>query len=483
VPYAAPPVGKLRWKPPAPVAPWRPAVRDATKPPSPCLQFAGYGIPSQTPLGREDCLYLNVYRPAGGRTGQRLPVLVVIPGGAFTTGSTDLFDPSAFAATTDTVVVTINYRLNVFGFLALPSLTAEAPDHSSGNDGLLDQQAALRWVQRNIGAFGGDPGNVTIDGQSSGAISVCAQLASPTAKGLFARAIIESGSCLANTLPEAEAAGTKFADALGCTNAATAAACLRAKPATALLAKSAAGTVPTPAPYPTGPNVSGRVLPVLPRQAIAAGSWNKVPVMIGSNHDEWRPLAPYLVGFPSKPQTFRGVITKEFGPAAPRVLAAYPLGQYTDPAYAMGAVLTDMGAEYGIGSCETGQLAGLFAASAPTYAYEFADSNAPPLTTFVTPPGFDPGAEHGSELAYLFHYALVKQPLTVAQQRLSAQMMRYWATFARTGAPNAANLVPWPRDTHAGDQVLELRPTGNTVSAAFAVDHHCSLWNALTAAP
>jgi para-nitrobenzyl esterase len=478
VPYAAPPVGHLRWRPPAPAASWRPRVRDATTPPTPCPQtFVPGGMSSPTTRTAEDCLYLNIYRPAALQT-MRLPVLVFIPGGAFINGTSNLYDGSALAARSGMVVVTISYRLNVFGFLALPALTKKAPDHSSGNYGLLDQQAALRWVQRNIAAFGGDPRDVTIDGQSAGAISVCAQLASPTARGLFARAIIESGNCLANTLAQAERAGEKFAAALGCTSAATAAACLRSQPTAALLAKSTANALPADAPLPGGPNVSGSVLPVLPRQAIAAGSWNRVPVLIGSTRDEWRPLIPYLLGFPGTPQAFRALVSRSFGPLAGRVLAAYPLSQYRAPAYALGAIYTDMGAEFSIGSCETRQLAGLFSASAPTYSYELADGHAPAGYWFA-PPGYQLGAAHGAELAYLLNYGPRTQALTAAQEQFADLMLGYWATFARSGDPNAGTGIHWPRYTRSADQVLALQPAGTTVTTSFAADHHCTLWDSL----
>jgi para-nitrobenzyl esterase len=479
VPYAAPPVGALRWRPPAPVTSWRPRVRNATTLPTPCPQlFVLGGLASPTTRTSEDCLYLNLYRPAAAQTTARMPVLVFIHGGAFINGTSNQYDGSALART-GMVVVTIAYRLNVFGYLALPALTREAPDRSSGNYGLLDQQAALRWVQQNIASFGGDPHNVTIDGQSAGAISVCAQLASPTARGLFARAIIESGNCFANTLAQAERAGARFADALGCTNAATAAACLRAKPAATLVARSAANVLPAGALLPSGPNVSGRVLPVLPRQAIATGSWNRVPVLIGSTHDEWRPVIPYVLGFPGTPQAFRALVSRTFGPIAPRVLAAYPLSRYRAPAYALGAIYTDTGAVFHIGSCETHQLAGLFSASAATYAYEVADRQAP-AGYWLASPGYQLGAAHGTELALLFNYRPHIQTLTTAQQDFATQLVGYWAAFASSGNPNAGSNAYWAPYTRSADQVMLLQPTGSKASTTFAVDHQCTLWDSLT---
>jgi para-nitrobenzyl esterase len=479
VPYAAPPIGHLRWRPPAPAASWRPRVRDASRPPTACPQtFVPGGMSSPATRTAEDCLYLNIYRPVTPQTTTPVPVLVFIPGGEFINGTSSLYDGSALATRSGMVVVTINYRLNVFGFLALPALTKEAPDHSSGNYGLLDQQAALRWVQRNIAAFGGDPRNVTIDGQSAGAISVCAQLTSPTARGLFARAIIESGNCLANTLAQAERAGEKFAAALGCKNAGSAAACLRSKPAAMLLAKSAANVLPADAPLPGGPNVSGGVLPVLPRQAIAAGAWNRVPVMIGSTHDEWRPLIPYVLGFPGTPQAFRALVSRSFGPLAGPVLAAYPLSRYRAPAYALGAMYTDIGAEFRIGSCETHQLASLFSASVPTYSYEFTDRHAPAGYWFA-PPGYQLGAAHGADLDYLFAYRPLTETLTATQEQFAGQLQGYWATFARSGDPNAGGRVSWPRYSRSADQVLALRPAGIAVTTNFTADHHCTLWDSL----
>ena len=185
IPYAAPPVGDLRWKAPADAPSWS-GVRDAVRAGRQCVQSSG---------GDEDCLYLNVYRPFGTTRDQKLPVLIFIHGGGNQQGSGDLYDPSNLVAQTGTIVVTINYRLNVFGFLALPSLDAEAGEPSSGNFGLMDQQAAMRWVQINVHAFGGDPLNVTIGGESAGGIDICAHLVSPPADGLFHGAILESMYC------------------------------------------------------------------------------------------------------------------------------------------------------------------------------------------------------------------------------------------------------------------------------------------------
>src|SRR5215471_7966207 len=250
VPYAAPPVGDLRWRPPQPHARWA-GVRDATSFGAHCAQGpSAFGVASAS----EDCLFLNVFAPArrGDDVEHGAPVMLWIHGGALVVGESDDYDPAMLVAR-GVVVVTINYRLGALGFLAHPALAAESARGSSGNFGLLDQQAALRWVRRNIREFGGDGDNVTIFGESAGGLSVHAQLASPLSHGLFARAIDESGAYMPSqpSLATAEAAGSAFAANAGC--ASQTAACLRGLPVATILAKQTGGT--------TGPNVDGAILP------------------------------------------------------------------------------------------------------------------------------------------------------------------------------------------------------------------------------
>src|SRR4051794_38434409 len=257
MPYAAPPVGALRWRPPARAASWK-GVRAAVRTGPRCPQVAGYNGPR---VETENCLYVNVYRPAR-RAARRLPVLFWIHGGGLVNGSGDQHDGTLMADAGRLVVVSFNYRLGVLGFLGLAGLSAEAADHVSGNYGLLDQQAALGWTRRNIAAFGGDPGNVTIAGESAGGWSVCAQLASPLARGRFAAAIMQSGSCASRSLADTERSGATFASRAGCPDPATAVACLRAKPIGALLdaAPSGEGEMVTAA---------RRALPRAPAHALA----------------------------------------------------------------------------------------------------------------------------------------------------------------------------------------------------------------------
>src|SRR5215467_10036155 len=267
IPYAAPPVGALRWQAPQPAASWS-GVRDAT-------QFAPHCPQAATPFGRastsEDCLYLNVFTPIHKQAGSRFPVVVWIHGGALVTGESDDYDPTALAAGGVTVV-TINYRLGALGFLAHPALADS--NGQSGDYGLMDQQAALRWVQRNVASFGGDPHNVTIFGESAGGLSTLSQVASPQARGLFERAIVESGSynLTQASLASAETAGEAFAVRAGC--ASQTAACLRSLPVSTILANQNAGGYT--------PNLNSEVLPVTLKTAFTAGTFNRVPIMNGT---------------------------------------------------------------------------------------------------------------------------------------------------------------------------------------------------------
>ncbi len=311
IPYAAPPVGTGRWQPPAPAAAWT-GTRSATSPGSRCLQFGGDTGPGMS----EDCLYLNVYTPAH-RKNRPLPVLFWIHGGGFSSGSGDTQDGSLIARTDDVVVVTINYRLGVFGFLGLPGLSKQG----AGNYGLLDQQAALRWTQRNIGASGGDASRVTIAGLSAGGHSVCALLASPPARGLFSGAIIQSGGCPSHTVKQAVARGKKYAAAAGCSASPVGLACLRAKPASELQAA---------AQNFTGGALSGSLpvsgvpeLPVAPLKAVRTGRTANVPLLIGHTRDEVRSRATPFAD--ATKEQYERAVRIEFADEADAVLAHYPL--------------------------------------------------------------------------------------------------------------------------------------------------------------
>ncbi|MEH0467632.1 carboxylesterase family protein [Streptomyces sp. B21-097] len=461
IPYAAPPVGRLRWAAPRPAVPWS-GVLDGTRPASACPQPAG-----EVPGGStdEDCLRLNVTTPDGTPSTRLRPVVVWLHGGGFTTGAGGSYDARRMATRGDVVVVTVDYRLGALGFLAHGGLP------SSGVFGLADQQAALRWVRSEIGAFGGDARNVTLAGESAGGYSVCAQLASPAAAGLFDRAIIESGPCTgrpdrpfapsAAPLSTARAAGADLAAKVGCGSARDVMACLRRVDVPRLLAAQATDQQPA---YPTP------LLPGDPAEAIAAGRFHRVPVLIGSNHDEGNGWAAGIVqaGNPVDPDTWPQVVAAFF-PApgqAEAIVREYPVHR-ADGGPVFGAVIGD--ADF---ACPTADTAGLLAARTPVWRYEFADEHAPPLTS-GTPP-FPLGAPHASELPYLFDLGGRPRDLSAAQHRLADAMIDYWTRFARTGDPDGPSTPHWPRRT-----VLSLAPDHIVPTLTTPRRHHCAFWNTL----
>jgi para-nitrobenzyl esterase len=457
IPYAAPPVGSLRWKPPSPPARWS-GVRDATTPGHPCMQQ-----PSSTPWGNlagpgtpsEDCLYLNVHTPAQPSPRQR-PVMVWIHGGGFTVGSGSFYDGGTLAAKGDVVAVHLNYRLGAFGYLAHPGLAEESPRGLSGNYGLLDQQAALRWVRDNIAAFGGDPGNVTVFGESAGGGSVCQHLVSPAATGLFDRAIAQSGCGFPlPTQASQQTNGKAWGDSLGCADVA----CLRGKPAAELLTASARPTARWV------PNVDGAILPSQVTDALKSGRFHRVPVLQGTTADEGRLTVATtydLAGRQLTPEGYPVAVRALHGDRAETILARYPLSGHGSPAEALGAVLTD--SQF---ACLQSRTAGLMAEHTRSYQYEFADRHA--MDYLNLPVGFPLGAPHGSEIRYVFG-GVTKTP---AQTALSEKMLGYWTNFARTGVPYAADAPRWPQYP----KVQTLAPEAITPVDTFPQAHHCDLWN------
>jgi para-nitrobenzyl esterase len=398
--------------------------------------------------------------------------MVWIHGGAFTGGAGSIYDGSVIAPNGNVIVVTINYRLSAFGFLALPGLGS-----TSGDYGLMDQQAALRWVQRNARAFGGDPRNVTEFGESAGAASVCDNMATPTAAGLFTRAIAESGCLLAApSRPTADAQGAALAAKLGCTGTATQLACLRAKPAADLLqAESGMSWAPI---------AGSPVLPLQAAAAFAAGRYAHVPLIQGTNHDEGRFFAAVIFdgfGHPLTAAQYPGLIQGEFGASAPAILAQYPLSAYASPDLAFSAVFTDA-----LFSCPALQADRLTMRSG-VYAYEFSDPN-PPDDLIGLTLTFPLGAAHSTELQYVFQripYLDTLPPFTSAQLALSNQMIAYWTRFAATGNPRTSGAPFWPRFTAGHPSVQELLPNGTYAesSAQFSAAHKCGFWSTVNATP
>jgi para-nitrobenzyl esterase len=449
IPYAAPPVGELRWRSPQPVTPWT-TPRDATKPGPVCAQSNGAGSESAT----EDCLYLNVTTPS--RHGRK-PVMVYLHGGGNSYLSGAGFGTNRMAVQGDVVIVTINFRLGFFGFFGHPDL----PD--SGAYGIEDQQAALRWVRRNAAAFGGDPRNVTVFGESGGAFDVCAHVTSPLSRGLFQKAIAQSGGCSTSwgaggvihgkpagspwiTKPAAEADAVAVGAQLGCADIA----CLRALPPTAFTAIDRGET-----PVVTG----NRVLPVHPVDALRSGRFNRVPVIWGNTRDEGRLTSATV----PEPFDYEGFLHQAYGAEkAAKIVAEYPAGQSARLAY--GAVLTD-----GVWACN--QLADdrLLSRHTPTYGYEFADRTAPTgWFKDLFSEDFPGGAAHSFDLAYLFDIPMFE--LDPAQARLAATMIRDWTTFARTGTPG------WAPYRSGG--VREYAP-GTSGQINALTRHNCAFWNSI----
>lgn len=465
IPYAAPPVGNLRWKAPQPVAPWS-AVRDAInfgnrcmQPSSPLVQGGHYGV-------SENCLFLNVWSSAKS-TSAHLPVLVWIHGGGFSYGSSNspLYDGDSFARR-GLVYVSLNYRLGAFGFLAYPGLTKESPQKSSGNYGVLDQIAALQWVKRNIATFGGDPNNVTIFGESSGSISVSVLTASPLAKGLFKRGIGDSGASLGTTtdtapvkpLAEAEKRGAAFAAVLHANSVAE----LRSNPAEAI---AAAGENGPGSLFKLGryaPVIDGYLLRESPKRTFARGKQNNVALITGWSPHEGAffmlvdPTGQPVTG--CKPAwndaTRRDAFVKQanasFGPNAEAFLRLYP--HDTDVAASDSAeqVVGDLAIVW-----PTWKWADLQAQSGKTtvYLYLFGKSQPPENPIKV--------ATHTSELPYVFNNLQVRKFTWDAMDRKLADMMSaYYADFAKTGDPNRPGLPTWPVYRSSNPQLMSFTENG-----------------------
>ncbi|WP_053685288.1 carboxylesterase/lipase family protein [Streptomyces sp. XY593] len=470
VPYAAPPVGTGRLRAPRPPARWH-GVREAIRPAPACLQFSPFGLADPQAVS-EDCLYLDVYRPRTARPGARLPVILWMHGGAYSQGTGTQFGGRTMAELTGSVVVSINYRLGQLGYLALPELSREN-GLRSGSFGLMDQVEALRWTRENIAAFGGDPGSVTVSGQSAGSGSVCALLAAPSAAGLFHRAVLQSGPCTLLGTPDlaaAEAHARSFAAKAGCSVPAEAAVCLRGASGAALI--EAARTLPTP-----GPASGDGLLPAAPARAIGSGAWNKVPVLIGSTRSEARFFValtqPRLTAEEYAAQVLAG-----YGTAGPEVLARYPVAEHGSPYLALSALMTDS-----TFACHTAWTAQLFASQVPTFVYEFDDPRSPTLAG-ARVPGLDESNAHSAELAYLHDFTMGERPLTPVQVSLGNRMKRYWGAFARFGAPVVPGQAVWPptgtgtgtgTDTGTGT-VLTLHPSATRTTTSFGADHQCAFW-------
>ena len=455
IPFAAPPVGDLRWRPPVHAAPWT-GTRKADAFAPACMQV-GVSMPGETtPAVSEDCLYLNIWTTAEAKAApEHLPVIVWIYGGGYINGSASM--PLYWGdrlAQKGVVVVTISYRLGPLGFLALPELTRESPHHSSGNYGLMDQIAALEWIQRNIAAFGGDPKCVTIAGQSSGSISVSILMVSPLAKGLFRRAIGESGGLFEPLqlapkylLANAEHDGEKYAVSLGAASLQQ----LRQSPASQLTGNAGGIVHPVIDPY---------VLPLSPYEAFTSGQQNDVALLIGSNADEARALVDVSRDTAA---TFDSDLEHSVGQLPPALVAAYPHATDEEARQAQLGLERDL--RFGWDMWAWARLqAGT--GKSPVFYYSFRQQ--PPFPASSVYAGW--GASHFAELWYVFnHLDQSHWNWTAADRKLADEMSTYWVNFARSGDPNGPGLPPWPAFTNAESKVQYL---GDPITVGSVANIH-----------
>lgn len=502
IPYAAPPVGALRWMPPQPVKHWN-EVRKATQFAGTCAQVTELGIFAGPATTNEDCLYLNVFTTnVDGRhqgQGKGNAVLVWIHGGGNVDGESNDYDASKLATGgpqgVPTVVVTLNYRLGLFGFMAHPALDAEG--HLADNYGILDQQAVLQWVKRNIAAFGGDPSRVALGGQSAGAQDTGVNQISPLAAGLFNRAIYESSPLSGIATRQVGLAnGQAFAQAAGCgTDASPAAAsCLRALSAAQILQLE--GTANTTGRFVTGPMLDGTIMPITPITAWTTGKFNKMPVMGGNVQDEGN-FSIGITEYFSQPQApitaaqYTTNVTNAYagaeysgGPVYPAGTADQVLQQYPpdfmnlSPQGVFDLVSTHPGA------CRNVIVDQLWSKWIPVYAYEFNDQQAPYY--FPVMPGFTPLAAHTIDIQFLFqgwHGSVlgVNHPATLSaeEETLSDQLVAAWTNFAATGNPNGSGNSPWPLFTTSNNvpAILSEKPgLGTFTLDEWSANHNCGFW-------
>ena len=472
--YAQPPTGDRRWAPPQPL-PASSADADATEAGSQCPQNAT--VPGAAPSTDEDCLFLNVTTPWQS-SSEPLPVMVFWHGGGYTSGAGSQYDAQRMASEGNVIVVTANYRLGMLGYLGLPGLDG------SGDFGFADQIQSLKWVNENAEAFGGDPNNVTVFGQSAGGLSTCALLTSPAALGLVDKAAIMSGSCAEHwpngglypgvpeqsgyaSLADNEALGTDVTGQLGCAGP-DAIDCLRRLPVESLVANG--DSFSNELAYGT------ELLPTDPAQAVRDGSALQIPVIAGGTRNEHRSfVAGALLADPASitEQTYPALLAGAFGPDAQRVAEVYPLQSFPSAALAWSAVITDSA-----WSCTTTRNARTLAAGAPVYTYEFADTGTPDVNG-VASSGVPQDAAHATDMPYLFDLGgqdLLKSP---EQHELAHTMIGYLTSFAHNGTPTADGGPDWPRTTESDSPVLRFQSAGSEVVDADA-DHHCDFWNQLT---
>ncbi len=479
IPFAQPPIGPLRFAPPVSVAPWQ-GIWDATYPRSPCPQVTRFGQTDASEV--EDCLYLNIAVPHQVRRSRPSsalkPVIVWLHGGAFVGGSGDIYPLDAFSREGDVILVSINYRLGALGFMTHPAFDAQ----HNGSVGLEHQREALRCVKNNIAAFGGDPRNITVAGESAGAASVCLQLTAPKeAQGLFQKAIVQSIGC-ALKVPSVEVAnevGLKVAALLHCDDSAQALECLRHASVRALLDASVEVSASMAGAF--RPSVGAISVPQQPVTALEKGEFIQVPMINGGNQDELRLYVGYEVagGASITAESYIGRLASTYGDFAERIAVRYPVSHYSSAAAAVGRVQSDFTPGNSLNNCIFLESAHWLSQKTHVYEYEFTDAEAPPV---MDNPGFEMGAVHSAELPYFYPHVSYNQrrdgpDVVASSQALSHQMIAYWSQFAYTGNPNRRGLPTWPVFKTSHD-VLRLDPRHvGPFDAASA--HQCAFWQGL----
>ncbi len=478
--YALSPAGAMRWRPPQPV----PAGKKEIS----AVQFGNNCPQSASPFGSaslsEDCLFLNIYTPGNSNKSEKLkalPVMVWIHGGGLRSGAGSSYNPVDLVRRGNVIVVTINYRLGVLGFLAHAAFNDE--NHDVANYGLMDQQLALKWIKDNIAAFGGNPKNVTIFGESGGATTVYANMASPRANGLFQKAIIQSGFLSDISLKTAEELGASFAKRVNCSKGSSKEItdCLRKLPVSAILPNQNL-------PIHGAVIIDGKILPQPLMSAFKEGKFNRVPIINGTNRDEGNLLTAVLFDLSGKKinaddyqaalktvATWEAEVIPGFAykqSDAENIAKEYPPNDYHHPGLAVSAVITDSAL-----ACPSYEANLLFAHWTPTWVYEFSDKDAPEIA--APPISFPYDASHFSEMPFLFDMSKLTRPgstpLTEAQRELSKQMIQYWTSFAHNGNPNNSTNLNWPQFKGASS-ILKLDQPKSKIENDFWTVHKCDFW-------
>lgn len=460
-----------RFESPFPAAPWS-GVLEASHHGPQCPQTA----PSLQGSG-EDCLNIDIYAPANA-ADRNLPVMVWLYGGAFILGANNQYDsPSSLVSRGDVIVAVPNYRTGPFGFLALPELADEASG-GTGNYAIEDQQEALRWVQRNIANFGGDPRNVTIFGESAGGASVCTQIASPKAAGLFSKAIVQSGTCARSMLqpPTKEVAyqrSERYADGVGCGNPDTRLSCLRSLPGDKLLDSPTLGISGMVGNITWTPVVDGVTLVDTPEIAMRSGAGKNIRMLVGSNTNEGSTFVAaldYGSGRVPTESSYHAFLETLFGNRAGTILEQYPASKYPSPGDTEGAVMTD--SQFACPSLWTVEAAS-HGGTGGVWQYQFAEAPIPANSVIA-------GAFHGADVPYIFSGMLgIPIPWTGPSLNFAHQLQSQWATFAHSGSPNAEGLPFWPEWNPQSTPVLQTSVSSSLTNTNFAAEHKCEFWSGI----